>query len=257
MRITPQNALKLSAWLASQHPDFFREIVRQVTALQRSPLGRLGLFGDESGLDTITITADSAPATDFSSVDLSSFDPQVSLSDISFDPGALDVSQSVTDALSVPDLSSSSVADTSGSSSSFWSSIGSGISSVAGSVSKVASALVNPQTLSAVASAAGSFFTTQAKTAASQAQLQAQQAVLQSQLNRVAQGAAPAPISYTRNPLTGALVPVYNTPTGAIPVTQPMLSQLSNPVTAGVSTSWFVGGGIALALVISLLSSNR
>jgi len=260
-RITPANALKLSAWLAVMHPGLFRQLLAKTSALQSSPFGRFGLFGDDVplqdvGLDIPDVSVDTTSAIDTAA--LTDFSPDLAPVDTA---GALDipiasnVGGSIDQALgggtlASPDSGSSTDA-------SFWSSIGSGAASVAGAVGKVASALLAPATLSAAATAAGAYFKSQATTTQAQLQAQTQQAVLNAQLARVAQGGAPAPISYARNAY-GQLVPVYNSPAGSLPVTSSMLSGLANPVTAGLSSVptsvWLIGAGL---LILSVFVSSR
>jgi hypothetical protein len=249
-RITPQNALKLSAWLAVHEPALFRQLLGTTQALQRSPLGRFGFFGG----DVLTEFVPDIPSTSF---DTSVFTvPDLQLQNITVDSSFGDIPTSASDsianaiaALPAPD---GSVADASPS---FWSSLGSGISSAAGSVAKLAGALLSPQTVGAAATAATAYFSSQAKSA----QTQAQQAAVNAQLARVAQGGAPAPITYTRDPYTGALVPVYQSNTGAQTLTPSLLNRLSSPATAGLSglstPLLLIGGGLLVGSL--LLSSHR
>lgn len=256
-RIPVANALKLSAWIATQHPELFRQLLTKVQALQRSPLGRLGFFGDDEDLfftpDLPAIQI--APDIDYEST--AAYTPD--LTDISFDvnaatgsaPGNFDFSDSLNSAIAAPSPGVSTDTTSSG----FWSSIGSGAASVASAVGKVASALVSPQSIAAVGGAAAAYFAAQGKSA----QTSAQNAVLQAQLARTAVGVAPAPISYVTNPATGQLVPVYNTASGQIPVTGSMLNSLSSPAVAGTvagipTTYVLIGGGL---LVLAVLFSGR
>lgn len=245
-----QNALKLSAWLAMHEPNLFRQILVTTQKLQRSPLGRFGLFGDDSGLDSVTISAGDVTPVDFSSVDLSAVSPDVTLQSVG-DAADISISDStnsaIQSAVAAPPAIDASIADASQSSGGFWSSVGSGISSVAGAVGKVASALVSPQALQAAANTATAYFNAQAKTA----QAQAQAAVVQAQLGRVNQGAAPAPITYLRNPVTGALTPVYQTNTGAQPLTSALLAQLSSPGGILSSPVWLIAGAVVLVALIA------
>lgn len=259
--ITPNNALKLSAWLAVHEPGFFRRLLAQTQKLQRSPLGRLGMFGDDSSLlsdvsldpGTFEIPADTTSAID-TAASVPDFS-DVTLSDVSVD--IPDIPQSTTDAINqaiaAPDPSTP--ADASNVSSGFWSTVGSNAGSVLGAVGKVASALLSPQTITAASNAASAYFRSQATTAQAQAQAQTQQAVVQAQLSRVAQGAAPAPLSYVRDPGTGALTPVYYSNTGVQPATPSMLNQLAN--TAGISPGALIGGGLVVAVLLALLLSRN
>lgn len=251
-RISPQNALKLSAWLATHEPALFREVLRTATRLQRSPLGRFGLFGDDSAMAEVVVTAD-APAPDVPPVDTSSFiTPTADVASIDI---PADVTQSISDAVAAPPAVDSSISDASSSSGGFWSSLGSGLGSAAGTIAKVAGALVSPQTISAVGNAAASYFNAQARSTSAQAQ----QAAVQAQLSRVAQGAAPAPITYARDPVTGALTPVYASNTGYRPLTPQLVNRIATPQgsIAGLPTMWVLGGGIAAAILFTLLLARR
>lgn len=244
-KITPQNALKLSAWLAVHEPKLFRQLLVNAQKLQRSPLGRLGLFGDNGdAMDVITV---SAPADTYTPVT-----PDPTLQDVSIpDVGiSIDASDAITAAVSAPPAIDSSIADSSQTSGGFWSSIGAGIAGAAGAVGKLAGALVSPQTVQAASTAASAYFNAQARTA----QAQLQNAAVQAQLSRVYGGAAPAPITYTRDPVTGALVPVYQSNAGAQPLTPSVLSRLTT--STGMSPTLLIGGGIAALIVISLLAAR-
>lgn len=258
--ISRDNALKLSAWLAVHEPKLFRQLYSNTLAVARSPLGRLGYFGDDVGLSEITVNAGQDFSTpDFSSVDTSSFNPTVSLTDISYDPGSIpaissDASNSITDAIAAPDVSSPVAApDTS-----FWGSIASGASSVAGAVGKVASALASPQAITAAGNVASSYFKSQATATQAQMAQAQQQATVNAQLARVAQGYPPAPITYQRNPYTGQVTPVYQTSTGAYqPATPSVLSRLASPGVAGVSSTLLIGGSVAALILITLVSARK
>lgn len=258
-RITAQNALKLSAWIATQHPELFRQLVAKVGALQRSPLGRLGYFGDDTDLTFVPDLPPIEIAPDVNYDSSAAYTPE--LSDVSLssvdspaDGISTDFSDSLTSAIAAP----STTIDTSAppESSGFWSSVGSGISSAASSVGKVASALISPGSIAAVGGVAAAYFTMQGKTNSAQTQ----NAVLQAQLARTAAGAPAAGISYVRNPSTGALVPVYNTANGQVPVTGAMLNSLANPTVAGTvggipTTYLLIGGGLLVLAVV--LSARR
>lgn len=218
--ISYSNTLKLSAWLAHQHPDAFRVALKAAGKLKQTPAGRLGVFGDLTS-DVPAPLDTSSPIVDVPAPDLSS--------------------------LTVPSIDTS-IADTSTSSGGFWSSIGSGLSSVASEVGSLASSIVNPQVLSSVGNAASSYFRAQGQ--------QAQAQVLQTQFGRVYQGAAPAPIAYSRGTpgsyTTGGIQPFYYSNAGVQPVTGPLLNRLSYPTpTSGVSQylPYILGGGVLLALI--------
>lgn len=285
MPVTAQNALKLSAWLAATHPALFRQILATTTKLQRSPLGRLGFFGDDTLTEFVpdipdtSVTSSAAmpdmssfstsdlsssfssmpsagPGGDLSSMTLSSLDtpagsgvessigysPAGSSFNTAFDSALGD--SGITTAIAQPPASDPS-------SGGFWSQVASGASSVASSVGKVAAGLLSPQTMTAAAGAAGAYFKAQAQTDQTRAQAQ----IVNAQLARTAAGFAPAPISYTTNPYTGQVTPVYASNTGYQPVTPGLLNQLTRPTAAGIagiSTPVLLIGGAALLLLAVL-----
>ena len=261
-RISRANALKLSAWLAVHEPALFRKVLTVTQKLQRSPLGRFGYFGDDSALSEVVVNVpDTSITPAYQSVDTSAFDPTVTLSDVTVDTSNLGISSDTTNAINqaiaAPTVDSTT-SDASQSSGSFWSSVANGVGSVAGSVAKVAGALISPQTIGAVSNAAASYFNAQAKSA----QNQAQQAAVNAQLQRVAQGGAPAPITYVRDPTTGALTPVYASNGGYRPVTQPLLNRLTGgtvgaSMVGNIPTTWLIGGGLAAGIIVFLLSASR
>lgn len=240
--IPSQHALKLAVWLATQHPDVFKQIARRVTVANRSPLGRFGCcgpqggarmgrfgwFGD-AGLSDITLQDLSTPDIPPPSVDASSFDTGPALSDIS--------------ALSFDAPSVNIGADSSGG---FWSNLGQSMSNfgsdITSGIGKVAGALTNPQTLQSVAGLASSIF--QAKGAASQAQL------ANLQFARTAAGSAPAPVAYTRNPSTGQVVPVYYPPNAPPQAVSPGLVASLAPSGWSLTTVALVGGATVVALML-------
>jgi hypothetical protein len=263
--VSAQNALKLSAWIYTQHPQLFRALLSRAQALQRSPLGRLGMFGDDSSLSDVTSTIDvtNTPVdtidTSTPGVDLSSFTPD--LSTVSLDTSTIggDLSSSVTDpiaaAVAAPPPAASTPADTSSSSGGFWSGIGSAASGAGAAIASVAKLAV--AALPAVAVGAGAYFSAQSKTAVAQSQAQTQQAILQAQMARVAQGYAPAPISYVTNPVTGQVTPVYSSNAGMQPVTGSLLSALSTPTASGLSLGTILIGGGLLFLVAVVATRPR
>lgn len=261
-RVSPKNALKLSAWIASQHPELFRQLLGKVTALQRSPLGRLGYFGDDAAVADLTFTPDLPPIEIASGVDFQSsaaYTPDLTpVADFSnADTLALtdaslpaDIFSNALESAPTPDSSAPPAAG------SFWSSIGSGLSGAASAIGKVASGLLSPGAIAGVGGAAAAYFTLKGKTAASNAQ----NAVLQTQLARTAAGHSPAAISYIRDPTTGQVIPVYNTPRGPTPVTGSLLNTLANPsmagTVAGIPTTYLLIGG-GLLLLTAVLSARK
>lgn len=253
-----QNATKLSAWLYVHEPALFRQLLVTLPRLQRSPLGRLGLFGDDSGLSEVVVSAPDASSDFISSgggaltdiaPDLSSFKPD--LTPIGVDtslasPVDTAISSSVSDAVASAPVADSSVADSSSTSGGFWGSLGAGLGSAAGAIGKVAGALISPPAIAAAGTAAAAYFGSQAASA----QRQAQQAAVQLQLQRTALGATPAAVTYARNPYTGAITPVYQSNSGSVPLTQGLYNQLSNPGLPGGTVTWIALAGGALLLVL-------
>jgi hypothetical protein len=261
MNLSPENALKLSAWIYTQHPDLFRVLYARSLALQRSPLGRLGLFGDDVSLGDVTSTIDvgagtvDAIDTSAPAVDLSTFTPDLTPIGVDAGAGNVDLSSSITDpiaaSIAAPPALNATPADTSGS---FWSGIGSAASGAGSAIASVAKLAV--AALPAVATGAGAYFTAQSRTAVAQSQAQTQQAILAAQLARVTQGQAPAPISYVTNPVTGQRVPVYNSANGARPVTGSLLNTLSAPTLGGLSLGAVLLGAGAL-LMVAVLATRK
>lgn len=266
MTVTPQNALKLSAWLAREHPALFRQMLSATRKLQRSPLGQLGMFGDDSTLDfSLPSTPDLASSSDLSNLTLdslgSSADTSVASLDtispdsaVGYTPTAADVSP-VTTAIAAPAPAGGIAGDTLQSSGGFWSGVADSVGSMAGAVGKVASGLLSPQAMTAMAGVAGAYFKAQSQNAQTQAQAQ----IVNAQMARVAQGAAPAPITYSTNPYTGQVAPVYVGGAGYQPVTPSLLSQLMSPAQqapmSGLFTALLIGG--AAVLVFALMRGTR
>lgn len=257
-KITATNALKLSAWLAMHEPGLFRVLLVSLPKLQRSPGGRLGYFGDDSTLTEVTVNVpDTSITPAFASdpgLDITAgfVNPSVSLADVSLDPVNTGALSAIDQAITSPPADTP--ASASASAPSFWTSLGSGVSSVLGSVGKVAGALVAPATLAAAGGVAAAYFNAQGKTATANAQ----QAVVNAQLARTYNGGSPAPITYTRNPVTGALTPVYASNTGYQPVTASLLGSLSGSGTVmGIPSKLFIGGAIAIAIVAALSLAKR
>lgn len=103
----------------------------------------------------------------------------------------------------------------------FFSSLGSGLGSA---VQSVGSALTNPSVLNSFANAAANYFKAQGTTATAKAQT----AVLTTQLARAQAGLPAAPVTYTTNPLTGQLQPVY-------------MPSVTQPIPYGVTTAPTIG----------------
>lgn len=242
--IKPADALKLSIWLAATNPPLFRAISAHIAKLKtNSAVVRMGFFGQDGSTDSgIDITV-SAPVI-----------APVNVSDPSIDTGSLAAIDTSTDLSSIAAPSiDASIADSSQASPSFWSSLGSGVQSVASSIGGVAAALTSPQVLSSVAGAAKTYFQTQAQST----QVQTQAQLAQMQLNRVANGYSPAPVSYIRNPVTGQLQPIYASNTGVSALTGQLYNKLAYPSTGGFSPLLLLGGGIVAVVLLVALTSKR
>lgn len=239
--IKPADALKLSIWLAATDPKLFRTVLNHVARLKNTPAVRMGFFGDDaavtdSGVD-ITV---SAPAI-----------APVTVADPNIDTGSLAAIDTSTDLsnISAPSIDTS-IADSSQSGGSFWSTLGSAAQSVASGVGSLAASLANPQVLSSVAGAVKTYYQTQTQTAAVHAQTQ----IAQMQLNRVMSGYSPAPVSYTKNPVTGALTPVYASNSGLTGVSGQLYNQLLYPSTMGINPTYLIIGAVGLFALIALKS---
>lgn len=244
--IAPVNALKLSAWLAVHEPALFKELLRRVPATLNARAARtVGAFGD-NGLSEVSVNAGGVDPISFA--DVAPVTSDFTLSDVSFDPGSVSISQessqAIADAIAAPVEESSQ--ETSGG---FWSSIGSGVSGALSSVAQLAKNLSSPQSIQAAGNATAAYFNAQARSA----QTSAQQATINTQLARVAQNQAPASLTYVRNPQTGALTPVYVTSSGVQPVTASLLGSLT---AGGLSPRIVIGGIIALVIVLALSASR-
>lgn len=239
--ITPANALKLSAWLAHEHPPIFRALLKQVNTQQKLASKGLGFLGDD--LETVDVGG--------GSVD---YAPSLTDVGISSDPTLSDIS-SVDSSLGSVDLGSilSSGSDTA-SSGGFWSTLGSDLSgagsSLVSGVASVAGALISPTSIAAVGNAASAYFKSQTPTATTAAQ----QAVLNAQLARTVNGAGAAPISYTTN-AAGQLVPVYYGQTGATPVTSQLLSSLTSG--GSMLPILLIGGAALVGVLLMSRSTSR
>ena len=269
--LTPANALKLSAWLALHEPGFFSLVLAK--AAGRSPHAPFGFLGDDtpvsdSGVIDVGLVPDAAVTVtatpDVSSgIDLSSFVPALqdisSAIDTSSAGGISDaVSSSITDAIASPPPPDPSTADASPG---FWSNVSSGLGTAVGAVAKAAQALISPPVVASLASAAGAYFTSQARSNVASAQLQSQQLAmqgqqlaLQTQLARAQAGLAPAPITYSRNPNTGQIIPVYASNTGAQPLTGTLASLLTPSTVGGTPTIVWIVAGLG---VLWILASSR
>lgn len=130
---------------------------------------------------------------------------------------SVDVSNAATDALNT----AMTPPDNNASSSSWLSSLG---SDVTGAISSVGSFLAS--TTAPLLNTATAYF----KAQANQSAAQGQQAVLQAQLQRAQGGYPAAPITYVKNPVTGALQAAYVTngmPPSMIAPQQPLLQSAS------------------------------
>ena len=203
--LLPANASyrSLALWLAMTHPDIFNAIAGR--ALSKG----LGDWTD--------VVAVSNPSN--------------------FVPADLTVSDSVTGAIN----EAATPPDNSTSSTSWLSSLGSGIGDALSSVGNFLATNTTP-----LLNVASNYF----KAQSNQSAAAAQQAVLQTQVARAQAGQGAAPITYIKNPVTGALQAAYVTsglPPSAIAVNQPMLQSagglMAYPVSAA-GLSQLAPGGI-------------
>lgn len=261
--LSPANALKLSAWLALHEPGFFSLVLAK--AAGRSPHAPFGFLGDDSPIvadsgvvdvglvPDATVTVSATPDTG-PGIDLSSFAPQLQDIGTAIDTSAPGISDTVTtsiaDAVAQPPPPDPSTANAD---TSFWSNVSSGLGTAANAVGKAAQALISPQVVSSLASAAGAYFGAQARSNVAQAQLQGQQMALQTQLARAQAGLAPAPITYVRS-ATGQIAPVYAANTGAQPLTATLASLLTPATVGQTPTIVWIGAGL---IVLWILASSR
>ncbi len=265
-RVTPQNALKLSMWLAATHPQAFKAVLdRTIPATahrRRQALGTYiprnrpahgpafarGRFGGMGGAPSMGAFGDDLPEVTVTA-------PQIDIADsaapISSDPVLQEI------AIDIPpssfDLSTAAASvDNSGG---FWSSIGSGLSSIGGGLASAVGAVAQSITSPAVLAAAGNVAATVIKANATNAQQQAQQqAILQSQFARTV-GAGAHPVTYATDPRTGATVPMYyNSSTGQYSPSQPGFLSSILPAAGGGLSQYLpyilIGGGILLIAVM-------
>lgn len=269
--ITPANALKLSMWLALNHPQAFQAVLNQVVtptqhrvrvALGSAPRqgtyiparrkktvprshqrGRFGAFGDDFSLSDISSDIDISPIDVSDSINSALSDPVLEDINVDIAPSNFDLS---------------SAAASTDSAGGFWSSIGSGLSSigsgVASAVGAVAGAVLNPQTLAA----AGNLAATVIKANGATTQ---QQALLQAQLAGTASGAGVHPVTYVTNPATGQpMAMVYNPATGQYQAAQAQPASVLSSLFGASSTASglsaylpviLIGGGVLLTVALA------
>ena len=219
-------AQQLSEWIEITHPDFFNVLYRYVAnrrvgmALNGARLRGFGDDGDTLDYFTPDVSADVDPDTT---------DAIAS----SYTPATVDIPT-----LTASDLGVSSAVDTplvpvstdatlpvstdSAGSSSFLSTVGSGIASAASSVGNF---LTSAQGLSDVTKLATAYF--QLQTTNTNAAIQKQ--VLTAQIARASVGQSPAPLTYAVAS-NGQLVPIYAVSTGS-----PLPVALQNALATGAS----------------------
>ena len=239
-QLTPTqiNAVKLAAWLYGAHPKLFGKLLTNAKAAKVAKSKTKGISGlgaaagcgcsNVKGLGRLG--SGGVSAVNFSPIDTSSF--------------------------SSPDLSSigassvSSALSSDTSSGGFWSSLGSGLSSlgsdVLSGIGSTASYLTSGSGLSNLTSLANTYFASQSNVA----QANAQQAIVNAQVQRTATGYSPAPVSYQTN-AAGQLVPVYNSASGYSPLTTQGIAALS---TGAAMPSWLLPAGIGAAALIAVFA---
>lgn len=243
--VDPKNAIRLAAWVYGAHPKLFQLLLAKAKAAQAGKSktknisglgcncdGKISSIGAYRVAKSRALRGFGDSSTDLSTIDTSSFvSPDLS----SLDSSTSDVSSALT--------------DTSGSSGGFWSSLGSGLSSlgsdVVSGIGSVGSYLTSNTGLSSLTGLANTYFANQAV----QTQANTQQAVLAAQTQRVASGYSPAPVSYQRNS-AGQLVPVYSTPSGYQPLTTAGIAGLAS---TGMP-SWLLPVGLGAAALIAIFA---
>lgn len=247
-QVNPSDAVKLAAWIYAAHPQLFGKLLQKANAarIAQSKTANLSGLGCACGDKVVSIGAYRPRRVSRSFRGLG--DDSSLSTDVTMQP--IDLSSLDTTSASAPDVSSA-LTDSSSSSGGFWSSLGSGLSSLGSDVltgiGSVGSYLTSSTGLSSLTGLANTYFANQAV----QAQANTQQAVLQAQVQRTASGYSPAPITYQRN-AAGQLVPVYQSATGYTPLTNQGLAALS----VGGMPSWLpwaAGGALALILLTKAL----
>lgn len=236
--MTPfNNPQLLAAWLALEHPQFFAYAYRVL----RAP-GMAGFGQDVSATDAGTTTT-------FDTTDTSSTDaiPEITVTAPSLVPvgitDTLDVNSLAAPNIDASQLATSAVPEVtnSGESTSWLSSIGTGLSNA---VASMAGFLSSKTGLTSLANLGTAYY--KANTP--------QAAVISTQAARVGSGAAPGAITYATNQ-QGQLVPVaYNKAGSAFPLSSSALSGLIPSSSSG----WLVlGGGILLLAALASRSGKR
>lgn len=248
---TQQNAIRLAAWVYAAHPQLFKKLLAKANAAKvaTSKTANISGLGCNCGSGKVA-SLGAYRRRRFAGIgalgDDSSFSADVSLQPI--DLSALDTGSTDT---SSPDVSSA-LTDTSSSSGGFWSGLGSDLSSIGSDVltgiGSVGSYLTSSSGLSSLTGLANTYFAGQA----AQAQASTQQQVLQTQIQRTASGASPAPITYQRN-AQGQLVPVYQSATGYTPLNSASLAALSTGSALPSWLPWAAVGGIGLIVLLKVL----
>jgi hypothetical protein len=259
MAVTAQGARALAFWVSVNAPGIYAELVRRAalaTPGQPKLAGtcpgcaahRVGGFGQDyiTPLD-VTPTVDVTPIVDTTALDLTPppMIPEITVTgtyqpDLTFttlDPATFAPITVDQTSLTVPDVPGYTPPPPAGPS---W-------------FSNVASYLTTGGGISSLLNLGSQVLRTQA----AQSNVVAAQAILNAQTARVVGGGQPAAISYRRDPLTGQVVPVLATATGAqYPVTHSMLQTLApNASTLQVTTflsqyGLYLAAGVALLLIL-------
>ena len=246
MAVTAQGARSLAYWVSVNAPGIYNELVR--LAAQQTP----AKLGDCAACRGLRLGQDITPLDVTPTVDVTSMDltpaamPEITITgtatpDFAFttvDPATfapITVDQS---ALTVPDVPGYPPPPPAGPS---W-------------FNNVASYLTTGGGINALLGLGTQVLRTQA----AQSNVVAAQTVLNAQTSRVLAGNNPAAISYRRDPVTGQIVPVLGTPSGAqYPVTHSMLQSLAPNMGSLQITTFLSQYGLYLAAGLALLLIAR
>jgi len=238
--ISLESATQFAAWLALEHPAAFAALAKMAPGAKVTSLMGLG----DDGLDFFDST-DFSDSIDTSSIDTSGLDSAIPDFSASVDTSGLEIAPASADSVLGIDTTAPAAAN----SSSFWSGVGSTLSSVGSGVTQavgsVGSYLTSSAGMNTLAGLAKTYFTAQG-----------QQAALQTQLARANAGLSPAPIALSGPYGSG----VVTLPNGQIVAATPQSLQSYLP---GISTGTLslsnpiilIGG--ALILVFALMSARR
>ena len=250
MAVTREGALSLAYWVSVNAPGIYSALVR--LAAQQSP----AKLGECQACRSRGLGQDTAPPLDFFTPSLSSSDyigtpqdipmPEIVITgtpDLAFtavDPATFTPITVDQNALTVPDVPGFTPPPPAGPS---W-------------FSNVASYLTTGGGISSLLNLGSQVL----KTQAAQSNVVAAQAILNAQTARVVAGGQPAAISYRRDPVTGQVIPMLASSTGAqYPVTHTMLSSLAPQGSTLQLTNFLSQYGLYLAagLVVLVVLARR